>query len=66
MRIGDSGKGAEIAGGRGNPVGNSVAYCSRDPATAILAVAVHTGFDAPDAVPHFPTMAAIEDVTRYT
>jgi RES domain-containing protein len=58
----DSGKGAEIAGGRWNPVGYAAVYCSMDPATAILEVAVHKGFRALDAIPHVLTKAIVSDV----
>jgi RES domain-containing protein len=57
----DSGKGAEIAGGRWNPVGYPVVYCSSDPATAILEVAVHKGFSALDSIPHVLTEAIVLD-----
>jgi RES domain-containing protein len=55
----DSGKGAEIAGGRWNPIGYPAVYCSSDPATAILEVAVHKGFPALDSIPHVLTEAII-------
>lgn len=48
----DSGEGARRVGGRWNPAGMSVVYCSLDPATAILEVAVHKGFKTLNAVPH--------------
>jgi RES domain-containing protein len=37
----DRGIGASNEGGRWNPVGYAAVYCSADPATAILEVAVH-------------------------
>lgn len=40
----DSGVGAERMGGRWNPKGVKVVYCSFDPATTILESAVHRGF----------------------
>lgn len=51
--------GSATVGGRWNPVGYPVVYCSADPATAILEVAVHKGFAALDAVPHVLTRARI-------
>jgi RES domain-containing protein len=57
----DSGSGAASVGGRWNPVGYPVVYCSADPATAILEVAVHKGFAALDTVPHVLTRARILD-----
>jgi RES domain-containing protein len=38
-------------------------YCSIDPSTAILEVAVHKGFRALDTVPHVMTAAVISDAT---
>jgi RES domain-containing protein len=58
----DSGAGAAKVGGRWNPVGYPVVYCSADPSTAILEVAVHKHFDALDAVPHLVSRARILDV----
>lgn len=55
----DRGTGAAKVGGRWNPVGYPVVYCSADPATAILEVAVHKGFDVLDRVPHVLTRARI-------
>jgi RES domain-containing protein len=40
----DSGQGAYLWGGRWNSPGVRAVYCSLDPATAIVEVAVHTGF----------------------
>ena len=60
--IWDRGIGSAKVGGRWNPVGDPVVYCSADPATAILEVAVHTGFGALDTVPHVLTRARILDV----
>lgn len=57
----DSGTGAERAGGRWNPCGFPAVYCSVDPSTAILEVAVHKGFNALDAVPHILTCGEIHD-----
>jgi RES domain-containing protein len=47
----DSGIGAELAGGRWNPKGVRVVYCSCDPSTTILEVAVHKGFEVLDTLP---------------
>jgi len=58
----DSGEGAYRAGGRWNSKGVQAVYCSIDPATAILEVAVHKGFDALDTVPHILTSAIITDL----
>ncbi len=59
----DSGGGSAKIGGRWTPVGYPVVYCSADPATAILEVAVHKGFPVLDALPHVLTRARILDVT---
>jgi RES domain-containing protein len=45
-------EGAFLFGGRWSPPGRRVIYAALDPATAILEVAVHKGFDALDTVPH--------------
>lgn len=55
----DSGEGARRTGGRWSPVGVPVVYCSLDPSTAILEVAVHKGFDTLNRVPHVLTAAAL-------
>jgi RES domain-containing protein len=55
----DGGEGAFRYGGRWNGRGVRAVYCSLDPATAILEVAVHKGFAALDMVPHVLTAAAI-------
>lgn len=60
----DSGEGAFRWGGRWNSRGVRAVYCSLDPATAILEVAVHTGFAALDAVPHVMTAVTIIEPTR--
>lgn len=56
----DSGEGAYLAGGRWNSKGVRAVYCSLDPATAIIEVAVHKGFKALDAVPHVLTAIDVE------
>ena len=55
----DSGEGAFRVGGRWNSRGVRAVYCSIDPATAILEVAVHKGFRALDTVPHVLTAVTI-------
>ncbi len=57
----DSGEGAYRAGGRWNRAGIRAVYCSVDPATAILEVAVHKGFTALDTVPHVLTAMTVTD-----
>jgi RES domain-containing protein len=57
----DAGEGAYKAGGRWNSKGVRAVYCSLDPATAILEVAVHKGFRALDTVPHILTSIAVVD-----
>jgi RES domain-containing protein len=57
----DSGEGAFLVGGRWNSRGVRAVYCSIDPATAILEVAVHKGFRALDTVPHVLTEIEISD-----
>lgn len=57
----DSGEGAYRVGGRWNGKGVRAVYCSLDPATAILEVAVHKGFRALDTVAHMMTAAVIID-----
>ncbi len=51
----DDGEGAFRYGGRWNSKGLPVVDCSLDASTAILEVAVHTGFRALDTVPHSVT-----------
>ena len=57
----DSGEGSFRLGGRWNSVGVRAVYCSIDPATAILEVAVHKGFKALDIVPHVLTAVTISE-----
>lgn len=57
----DSGEGAYRAGGRWNNRGVRAVYCSVDPATAILEIAVHKGFVALDTVPHILTAVTINE-----
>lgn len=57
----DSGEGARLHGGRWNPPGRRAVYCSADPGTAILELAVHIGFDLLDVTQHVLTAAIIED-----
>lgn len=58
----DSGEGAYRVGGRWNSKGVRAVYCSIDPATAILEVAVHKGFRVLDTLPHVMTAAVIASV----
>jgi RES domain-containing protein len=57
----DSGEGAYRVGGRWNGRGVRAVYCSIDPATAILEVAVHKGFKTLDIVPHVLTAISIAE-----
>lgn len=57
----DSGEGAYRVGGRWNSRGIRAVYCSIDPSTAILEVAVHKGFHALDTVPHVLTATTISE-----
>ncbi|CAN5732447.1 RES family NAD+ phosphorylase [soil metagenome] len=59
----DSGEGAYQYGGGWNSRGVRAIYCALDPATAILEVAVHKGFDGLDRVPHTLSCVEINDVT---
>ena len=60
----DSGEGAFREGGRWNSAGVRAVYCSLDAATPILELAVHTGFEALDTVPHVITAARIADIAE--
>lgn len=60
----DSGEGAFLYGGRWNSRGVRAVYCSIDPATAILEVAVHKGFEALDRVAHVLTALTITQLSR--
>jgi RES domain-containing protein len=55
----DNGEGSRLFGGRWNTKGRKVVYCSVDPATTILEVAVHHRFAILDTVPHVLTCASI-------
>lgn len=57
----DSGIGAERAGGRWNPKGVKVVYCSFDPSTTVLESAVHRGFAVLDTQPFLLTRMVIHD-----
>ncbi len=59
----DSGEGAYVAGGRWNSKGVRAVYCSIDPSTTILEVAVHKTFRTLDTVPHVLTSIRIGDPT---
>jgi RES domain-containing protein len=56
-----SGEGAFLYGGRWNSKGVRAVYCSIDPATAILEVAVHKGFRVLDTVAHVLMAMTIAD-----
>jgi RES domain-containing protein len=60
----DSGEGAFREGGRWNSKGIRAVYCSIDPATAILEVAVHKGFKVLDTMPYVITAARIPDIAE--
>ena len=60
----DSGIGAERLGGRWNPVGVKAVYCSVDPATAIIEVAVHRRFKVLDTRPHVLTSLEVLDASN--
>jgi RES domain-containing protein len=60
----ESGEGSYRFGGRWNSRGIRAVYCSIDPATAILEVAVHKGFKALDTVPHVLTAITITDPSK--
>jgi RES domain-containing protein len=60
----DSGEGAYRVGGRWNSKGVRAVYCSADPATAILEVAVHKGFRALDTVAHVLTAAIVTELAN--
>lgn len=57
----DSGIGAEKLGGRWNAKGQRAVYCSLDPGTAILEVAVHTGFPVLDTLAYTLTCVEITE-----
>jgi RES domain-containing protein len=58
-----SGEGAFLFGGRWNSLGVRAVYCAIDPATAILEVAVNTGFEVLDRVPHVLTSLTITELS---
>jgi RES domain-containing protein len=58
----DSGEGAYRVGGRWNARGTRAVYCSVDPATAILEVAVHKQLPTLDTVPHVLTALTVTGV----
>ena len=60
----DSGEGAFRIGFRWNSKGVRAVYCSLDPATATLELAVHKGFKTLDTVPHVITAARIADIAE--
>jgi RES domain-containing protein len=62
----DSGVGAQQGGGRWNPKGLKVVYCSFDPATTVLESAVHRGFAVLDSQPFVLTSLVITDPAAVT
>lgn len=54
----ETAEGAFLVGGRWSSAGRRVLYTSLDPATTILEVAVHTGFEVLDQLPH--TLLALD------
>jgi RES domain-containing protein len=60
----DSGEGSFRHGGRWNSPGVRAVYCALDPATAILEVAVHKGFEVLDTQPHVLTGITISQRDR--
>jgi len=60
----DSGEGACRVGGRWNARGVRAVYCSIDPTTAVLEIAVHKGFRTLDTVPRVLTALAIIEPSR--
>jgi RES domain-containing protein len=57
----EAAEGAFRAGGRWSSKGVRAVYCALDPATAILEVAVHKGFEVLDADPHALIQVRISD-----
>jgi RES domain-containing protein len=57
-------EGAFLVGGRWSSAGRRVLYTSIDPATAIVEVGVHKGFNTLDAVPHTLIEIEISDPAR--
>jgi RES domain-containing protein len=57
----NTGEGAFKVGGRWNSRGVRAVYCSVDPSTAILEVAVHKTFPILDSVPHTLSEIAIDN-----
>jgi RES domain-containing protein len=57
----DSGEGARLGGGRWNSKGRRAVYCSLDPATTILEVAVNRTFKVLDTEPHVLTAVSIKN-----
>lgn len=56
----NSGEGAFLVGGRWNSAGVRAVYAALDPATSVLEIAVHKGFDVLDTDPHILTWFRIE------
>ena len=60
----DSGVGAERLGGRWNPKGVRVVYCSFEPATTILESAVHRGFEVLDTQPSILSSMTVVEIAE--
>lgn len=60
----ETAEGAFLVGGRWSSTGRRVLYTSIDPATAIVEVGIHKGFNTLDAVPHTLLQIDIRDPTR--
>ncbi len=60
----NSGEGAFRVGGRWNSIGVRAVYCSLDPATTILELAVHKGFRPLDTQRHILTACQVLDLAR--
>jgi RES domain-containing protein len=59
----DSGEGAFQVGGRWNSAGTRCVYCSLEPATAVLELAVHVGFTALNSTPYVLTRARMTNLS---
>lgn len=60
----ETAEGAFRVGGRWSSAGRRVLYTSIDPATAIVEIGVHKGFDTLDTLPHTLIQIGINDPTK--
>lgn len=60
----DSGEGSYRFGGRWNSRGVRAVYCSIDPSTSILEVAVHKDFKTLDTVAHVLSAATVTEISK--